>query len=225
MLNYISTQTFKYYSRLSQLPEDRLLKEVFEVDKGLFEGGYKSWYSSTQSLLQKFSTTEQEVLSNDMSEIISCTYRTNLNKELTRLRNQPHDNKLVTFSNIYTQFSVQNYLSFGLPKSKTKQLSKLRISAHDLLVERGRYFRPQIPREKRLCINCNMLENEEHFILFCSKYSSIRNNLLRKLNIDYHDLIPNSTGSLNIFTRLMNPVTVEETKQICEFIESAFKLR
>ena len=35
MINYITSQTFKYYSRLCQLPEDRLLKEIFELDKSL----------------------------------------------------------------------------------------------------------------------------------------------------------------------------------------------
>ena len=42
MINYITSQTFKYYSRLCQLPEDCLLKEVFELDKSLFHDGYKS---------------------------------------------------------------------------------------------------------------------------------------------------------------------------------------
>ena len=36
MINYITSQTFKYYSRLCQLPEDCLVKEVFELDKSLF---------------------------------------------------------------------------------------------------------------------------------------------------------------------------------------------
>ena len=57
VLNYIGSQTFKYYSRLCQLPEDRLLKEVFELDKTLCQDGYKSWYSC----MQRFSTTEQEM--------------------------------------------------------------------------------------------------------------------------------------------------------------------
>ena len=86
-----------------------------------------------------------------MSDIISTKYKCDLNTELSSLRRQIQDNKLYTFSNIYSNFTLQDYLSFGLPKDKTRELAKLRISAHDLLIERGRYFRPRIPRESRLC--------------------------------------------------------------------------
>ena len=81
IINYIISQTFKYYSRLCQLPEDRLLKEVFEIDKSLFHDGYKSWYSFIQTSIQKFSTNELEVQFNDMSEIISNKYESGINKE------------------------------------------------------------------------------------------------------------------------------------------------
>ena len=42
--------------------------------------------------IQKFSTSESEVQSNDMSEIISNKYESDINKELSLLRNQVHDN-------------------------------------------------------------------------------------------------------------------------------------
>ena len=84
--------------------------------------------------MQKFSITEVEVKANNISDILSARYSIDMNNELSRLRAQPHANKLHTFSNIYSDFSLQKYLSFGLPKDKTKGLSKLRISAHDLLV-------------------------------------------------------------------------------------------
>ena len=108
VLNYIGSQTFKYYSRLCQLPEDRLLKEVFELDKTLCQDGYKSWYSCIRNFMQRFSTTEQEMQSCDMSEIISTKYLSDMNKELSRLKHHVQDNKLNTFSSIYTQFSLQN---------------------------------------------------------------------------------------------------------------------
>ena len=156
-----------------------------------------------------------------MSEIISNKYESDINKELSLLRNQVHDNKLNTFPKIYSNFSLQKYLSFGLPKAKTKELSKLRVSAHELLIERSCYFKPQVTREKRLCTTCDKVENGEHFMLRCSKFPLLRNDLFNKLNIDYHDLSPNVDQSFKIFNRLMNPVNVEETKHakvVCEYI-------
>ena len=104
VLNYIGSQTCKYYPRLCQLPEDRLLNEVFELDKTLCQAGYKSWYSCIRNFMQRFSTTEQEMQSCDMSEVISTKYLSDMNKELSRLKNHVQDNKLNTFSSIYIHF-------------------------------------------------------------------------------------------------------------------------
>ena len=43
---FLNSLTFKYYSRLKELPSTtstRLVKEAFEVDKGLFNSAQKSW--------------------------------------------------------------------------------------------------------------------------------------------------------------------------------------
>ena len=44
------------------------------------------------------------------------------------------------------------------------------------------------------------------------------------MQIDYHDLKPDTEKSLQIFTCLMNPVTEEETKRICNFINNVYQL-
>ena len=44
-------------------------------------------------------------------------------------------------------------------------LTKLRISAHPLYIETGRYSKPPIPKEKRLCSSCRLfIEDEKHFV-------------------------------------------------------------
>lgn len=225
IVNFIYSQVFKYYSRLCQLPDNRLIKEVFELDKSLFHDGYRSWYSLIQTSMDKLSLTESDAQSRNIYKIISSKYISNINKELTVLRNQVNENKLNTFSKIYSQFSLQNYLAFGLPKSKTKELSKLRISSHDLLIERGRYFRPKVPRENRLCMTCNKIEDEEHFMIHCSRFSTIRNDLFMKMNIEYNDVKPNTGASSQILNRLLNPSNVEETKLVCKFICLALCMR
>ena len=60
--------------------------------------------------------------------------------------------------------SEENYLS--CPKLEYRKLiTKYRISDHNLLIEKGRYFK--IPREERLCKKCKKIEDETHFILYC----------------------------------------------------------
>jgi hypothetical protein len=49
-----------------------------------------------------------------------------------------HDNKLFFFANIYPKdFILQDYLSLKLPVNITRELTKLRLSSHSLLIEKG----------------------------------------------------------------------------------------
>jgi hypothetical protein len=41
-----------------------------------------------------------------------------------------------------TTFELQKYLTFGIGKSFTLFLSKIRLSAHSLAIETGRYNKP-----------------------------------------------------------------------------------
>jgi hypothetical protein len=56
IISFITSLTFKYYSRLKELPSTtstRLVKEAFEVDKGLFNSEQKSWYSFISNSTKK----------------------------------------------------------------------------------------------------------------------------------------------------------------------------
>ena len=55
----------------------------------------------------------------------------------------------------------------------------MRTSAHNLMIERGRYIRPRISPDNRICSNCNSgeVEDELHFLINCTQYSKHRNTL------------------------------------------------
>ncbi len=58
-------------------------------------------------------------------------------------------------------------------------LTRLRISVHNLAIERGRHERPPIPAEERMCTACDSqpVEDEFHFLLHCTKYSDDRRTM------------------------------------------------
>ena len=81
------------------------------------------------------------------------------------------------------QISLFRYL-----KAKDRAaLCKIRISAHNLMIEKGRY--QKLNRKDRNCLVCNAgeIENEEHFLLHCKHYKLIRSTFLKKIK----SLIPN----------------------------------
>ena len=60
---------------------------------------------------------------------------------------------------------------------------KLRVSNHDLMIERGRYHKPKVPREQRLCFFCRdignkQVEDEMHFLCECPAYEIFREQFL-----------------------------------------------
>ena len=50
-------------------------------------------------------------------------------------------------------------------KNTTPELIFAFLFSASILFERGRYFRPRIPRDQRICKQCNRVEDEEHIIL------------------------------------------------------------
>ena len=52
------------------------------------------------------------------------------------------------------KLEIQQYLCLPLPKNLVSYLTKLRISAHQLYVETGRYCNPAIHRENKFCFHC-----------------------------------------------------------------------
>ena len=64
-------------------------------------------------------------------------------------------------------------------------ITQLRISAHDLEIERGRYT--NATRDKRICTWCNtsmgatIIEDESHMLYECHLYEDIRAKLITRL--------------------------------------------
>jgi len=225
VINFITYLAFKYFNRFKMMSCDRFLHEVFEVDKALFDEGHRSWFAFIDSSLKKFKLDKDDINIKTLLASFNDCYEEKINKKLEDLSLKEHDNKLFFFSNIYQHFQIQDYLSFNLPNSLTNNLTKLRISAHQLLIEKGRYFRPKIERKNRLCTNCNELEDEEHFLLYCEKFKDLRSNLFTKMNIQINDLCPRNIYSTSVLKILLNPTCKDDTIYICKFISTCFENR
>ena len=59
-------------------------------------------------------------------------------------------------------------------------ICRLITSSHHLEIERGRWTRPVIPTENRICNICNKLDDEYHFLLECNSYSELRTRFISK---------------------------------------------
>lgn len=84
------------------------------------------------------------------------------------------------------KFEKEAYLSGIKDSSHRASITRLRISSHNLYIERGRYETPLVPREARWCVYCYMkyghktVESEVHALLHCPLYDSVKNRSLLK---------------------------------------------
>ena len=73
-------------------------------------------------------------------------------------------------------------------------LAKTRLAALSIRLETGRYERPSLPEQERLCPSCkngHSVENEEHFLFFCGSYHVLRQQWIQKIRkpVNFEDLI------------------------------------
>ena len=92
------------------------------------------------------------------------------------------DGKLPTYLFLKTKFKLEKYLTLVKKYEYRKSICKLRISAHRLFIETGRYT--NISKNERICKNCTNqeIEHETHFLTRCPKLSGESDDLFNSIS-------------------------------------------
>ena len=104
-------------------------------------------------------------------------------------------------------------------------LSRLRMSSHPLMIEKGRHSKPPLPRADRKCPFCkDVIEDECHFIISCPLYSEYRPDLLNivRKSAPKFDDIP---SDLQKFIFLLTNENDEVLSKLAAFTYKSFKKR
>ena len=127
------------------------------------------------------------MLERNLKHIFHFQWSNELNK------NYHSGNKLRTYRSFKTDLKYEKYLDFELNYKKRKNITKLRISAHSLEIERGRYKTKNgniLPVVDRLCTSCSQIEDERHLLLHCNVYDNERLVMINKIS----DIFPSYTN-------------------------------
>ena len=128
--------------------------------------------------------------------------------------------KLRTYAKLKTEIGMEKYLNSIENIRDRTALTKLRLSNHTLMIEKGRHLGLQ--ENQRLCPFCdNKVENEHHFVIECSTFDEIRKALfLEMAEIDntFNDLDDND----KFIFLLSKP---EAGKKTSEYINKTLELR
>ena len=170
----------KYWYRFENLSSEfSLLKDAYLCSQNLSSNQKHSWYFFVSKLLEHIGIKKEYIqfgpykFSNISKKLIHKRYINDwyLNKE------NFISGKLSTYLKFKQNFGYENYLSLVKNFELRRAICKLRISAHRLKVEVGRFS--NIPRNERICNNCSSgcIEDETHFLISCDKYKVDRNML------------------------------------------------
>ena len=140
---------------------------------------------------------------------------------MTRIMNNKNG-KLRTFLKFKNEYCLETYLLHSKNLNHLTALARLRMSSHTLAIETGRHSKPNIAKEKRLCKYCdlNEVEDEQHFLLRCTLYETLRKNLLKATALESNLLSDEDT-----FISLMSSQDGKIVKAMGIFVYSAFKER
>ncbi len=107
-------------------------------------------------------------------------------------KNNKSQNKLRTYRTFKLDHTQEKYLTVIKDAKLRADVAKMRISDHNLMIEKGRHMK--LDTDKRICMKCNLnvVEDEKHAITTCPAYcnerASLFNNIRRELeNWDHFD--------------------------------------
>ena len=188
----IDIQMIKYFLRLEKIQKGRFLHKLYTENKTKQENK-KDWIYHVKEILNQcgfsyiwrnqFNNIKEEksdsyinrLIFTRMKDIFSQNALAYINKDKNK-----NCGKMDFLSQIKQTYAFEPYLNIGNDNHR-KAITKLRVSSHKLEIEVGRW--KKLPREERICINCNLgkVENETHFLFECPKYNQKRTTMSKFL--------------------------------------------
>lgn len=205
----------KYFNRLMTLHHDSLLYQGFLVSKELFNSGNDSWYSNLYHILKELNIDIENFNINSIKPKLKLRF-----KEYWKSKIESNK-KLDTYIKFKSNFTKEQYLECLSNPLHRKYFTSLRISAHKLEIEMGRYSKKE--RHERLCSLCKSVENEVHFLFECSIYSVIREEFIKFIQLKIPNF--NILTSEDKFIYIMSCEDIDIIKETGLFIFNCFKMR
>ena len=233
---YICARSAKYWTRLINLDNDRLLKSAYLSEMQLYSKGHCTWINFIEKVLEisgikNLWQNQSNVSTTGKLNIDIHSVKAKIVDSITQLycadefKRITCNSKLRLYKEFKSNYDIENYVNiYNVPLHFRKLYCSFRLSCHDLEIERGRYARPRVPPEKRICKICTKApETEDHFIISCQAYSDLRTKMYVDIaQIDRSFLQINSQDK---FKFLMTTINNNIIIIVMKFIYSAYKTR
>ena len=129
--------------------------------------------------------------------------------------------KLRTYAKLKTEIGMEDYLNSIENVRDRTALTKIRLSNHTLMIEKGRH--QGLQENQRFCPFCdNQVENEYHFIMECNTFDVFRQHLfveIMEINNMFNILDDNEKFYIFLLSK------PEAGKMISEYFNKTLQIR
>ena len=178
----------KYWIRILNADNNSLLKKAYMTIKHLDDAGHKTWASLVRGILAKYNFDDvwenpQPFIQNGGKSLILQLKEQIFGKFIhdwsLQITNFPKLRSYILYKN---EFRLETYLLEIKDFKLRRVIAKLRLSSHDLQIEKGRFEHKKV--EDRLCLKCGIgeIEDEQHALLECLLYNVHRCNLKQEIS-------------------------------------------
>ena len=198
--------------------ENTLVFEIYNSTKKS-----NPWIKSTENILNllgySYLLNNQILLKPSLLQIKQRIIDQCAQEQYSNIKNSQ---KLEFFLSVYRMGKRPHYVDKLINITDRSMLCKIRISAHQLMIEKGRHL--NIPKNNRLCPLCDSnIEDEDHFLFKCNDYKTQRTIFENKI-INHHKLYKkiSNKDKVNI---MMNSNSIQILKMSSNFISNCLEFR
>ena len=193
--------------KLHRLEDNRIPKKVFQWTSRRRKG----WTFEINRLVDKLEIRElvsdvslsTKHVMNSISEKLDIMDNREWLDDVFNDRGKANGNKLRTYRLYKQSVSVEPYVKLNIDRNQRRYMAMFRAGSLPLALETGRYSRPPVPVENRLCRYCDLglVETEKHFLMKCPLYSDLRFDLFHQCSnfIENFDFMTEDDKFIEIF--------------------------
>ena len=227
----------RFWGKIVLMSEDRLVKKVYRIRKEAEDqvGDKKNWCHRTKSLLEQLglrSVWQSEVIGSQAGWVsqVKAVIK-DREQKLWRLEVEQKQ-KLRWYAKLKTELQSELYLEHDNPLSR-RLLTMLRGGTNRLRIETGRW--KKIPVEQRICqicLSCDQVEDEAHFLLDCGVYNVVRERMYEEIfqrtghDIDVRLMKDNKEWMMDtLIGHGLTKYRIEILKAVMRYVTKASRIR
>ena len=215
--------TICFMNRVSSMPDTTLVKQVLNSLMNLHDQGFKTWVSPVFKVMRELDinpSSDKNAFNKKCKQTLIENFKTDWGKNLRDIQRNPI---LRTYNTFKQRYVTEPYLYLVKNIKYRVALSRFRSSSHTLEIERGRYVKPIIPVQERLCRVCLVLEDERHLLFHCVLYDGERRQLLSKIEARYNGCL--SLDIHQMWSFLLSNEDCQCLTWLGKYLYDAFEIR